>query len=421
MKQLVSLSTIPIPRWFWPLLLGLNFLLHAPFFRLPPISIHVWRQCNTMAVARNFYEENMNILRPRVDQRNVTDGVTGMQFPSYEWATAVGYQVLGFHEAWPRVLNWLCYMAGVVAFYGLVRQVSGQPGVAAVGAWCMAWSPELFYHGINALPDVLALTASIAGLYWFTRWRATGQDTLLGLSLLAVMLGGLTKMQYLVVGFPIAVFVLRDALKRHYSVVQLLLLGLYAGLAVGVPLLWYRYAWQLIESSGLTDFGLAVRPAESFATGLTTLGHNLVSEWPELLLGYVPLLLMLIGFWRLVRQAPTRHAWFGPGLLWGVALGSYYLLELNQMKHHTYYMLPLLPLLLLLAAWGAAWWWQRPQARVWLVILLALQPLLSFARIGVDRWVRGAPDVAPELLDPRTRTELEAATPQGVLCVVGPD
>lgn len=80
-----------MPRWFWPLLLSLNFLLSAPFFSLPPASVHVWRQCNTMAVARNFYEESMNILQPRVDRRNATNGVTGMQFPSYEWLVAGSY------------------------------------------------------------------------------------------------------------------------------------------------------------------------------------------------------------------------------------------------------------------------------------------------------------------------------------------
>lgn len=165
-----TLAQATVPRWFWPLLIGLNFVLHLPAFRLPPVALHVWRQCNTMAVARNFYEEDMNILKPRVDRRNDTDGVTGMQFPSYEWVTALGYKAIGFHEAWPRVLNWLIYMAGVVAFYGLVKQVSGQAGAAALGAWCFAWSPEMYYHGANALPDVLALTASVAGLYWFSCW-----------------------------------------------------------------------------------------------------------------------------------------------------------------------------------------------------------------------------------------------------------
>jgi hypothetical protein len=416
-----TLAQATVPRWFWPLLIGLNFLLHLPSFQLPPVALHVWRQCNTMAVARNFYEEDMNILKPRVDRRNATDGVTGMQFPSYEWVTAAGYRVLGFHEAWPRVLNWLFYMVGVVAFYGLVKQVSGQAGAAALGAWCFAWSPELYYHGSNALPDVLALTAAIAGLYWFSRWRHNQRPLTLLLSLLAVTLAGLTKLQFLAVGFPMAVFVIRDVLQQRYSGPKIGQLLLYAVVAVGVPLAWYRYALELIQASGLADFGLEFRPAADLGTALAILSHNLVSDIPEVLLGYVPLALLVAGIWRLFRAAPTRHPWFLPGLSWGAALAAYYFIELRQMKHHTYYMLPLIPVLLLLAAWGGAWLWKLPRARGWVLVLLLLQPALTFARISWTRWLHRGPEDMPELFTPTTRATLEAATPPGALCLVGPD
>ncbi len=410
-----------LPRWFWPVLLGLSFLLHAPFFRLPPTSIHVWRQSNTMAVARNFYDEGMNILKPRVDRRNATDGVTGMQFPSYEWLVAGSYHLFGFHESLPRIINWLIYMAGIVAFYQLVRLVSGSAWVGGVGAWCLTWSPELYYHGINALPDVLALTASIAGLFWFMRWRETKQVGLLILSVLAVALGGLTKLQFLIVGFPIGVFVVRDLLQRRLAWPQLAQLAVYAVVAVGVPLAWYAYALHLIKTSGLTDFGLEFRPASDLATGLAIIKRNLLSDWPEVLLGYGALVLLVLGLWRLVRHAPVRHPWFLPGLAWGLALLAYYLIELRQMQYHTYYMLPLLPVLMLLAAWGAAWLRRQPSTRPWLLALLLVQPVWAFTRIGVNRWLKGGPDVAPELYTPATRAALEAATPPGALCLVGPD
>lgn len=235
-----------LPRWFWPVLIGVNFLFHVSFFNLPPVSVHVWRQCDTMAVARNFYEEGMNILEPRVDSRKTTNGITGMQFPSYEWVVAGSYHLFGFHEVLPRLINWLFYMAGVVAFYHLVRRISGQVWLAAVGAWGLAWSPEFYYHGANALPDILALTSSIAGLLWFVRWRESRQMSWLVLSLAAVTLGGLTKLQFLVVGFPIAVFVVRDLLQRRYSGRECLLLVGYAVLAVGVSLAWYAYALEAV-------------------------------------------------------------------------------------------------------------------------------------------------------------------------------
>jgi len=418
MMERTAPTSAKVPRWFWPLLLGLNFLLSAPFFRLPPASVHVWRQCNTMAVARNFYEESMNILRPRIDRRQATDGVTGMQFPSYEWLVAGSYQLFGFHEFLPRVVNWLISLAGIVAFYYLVRQVSGAAWLGAVGAWCLAWSPEVYYHGLNALPDILALTSYTAGLLWFARWRAAPRPGLLAASLGAITLAGLTKLQFLVAGFPIAVFVVRDVLQRRYTGVQLTQLLGYAVVAVGVPLAWYAYAIALIKTSGLADFGLEIRSAPDLAAGLAIIKRNLLSDWPELLLGYGALGLLLLALWRL-RRPPVRHPWFGPGLAWALGLGAYYLLELRQMEGHTYYMLPFLPLLLLLAAWGAAW--LRPRAAPVLLVLLLVQPVWAFARVGWGRWLHGSPDVAPELFDPVSRAALEVATPAGALCVVGPD
>ena len=414
------LATQRLPRWFWPLLLGLNFVLHVPAFRLPPTGIHTWRQCNTMAVTRNFYEEGMNILQPRVDRRNDTNGVTGMQFPSFEWLAAGGYQLFGFHESIPRLLNWLIYMAGVVAFYYLVRGISGRAGLGAVGAWCLAWSPELFFHGVNALPDVLALTASLAGLYWFGRWRETRRVGTLALSLLAVTLAGLTKLQFLIVGVPMAVWVLRDLLARRLPARALALLLAYAVVAVAVPLAWYAYALRLIDSSGLADFGLVVRPAESLATGWSIFERNLRSDLPEMLVGYGSLGLLAVGLWRLLRHAPTRHPWFLPGLAWGLALAAYYFAELHQMKDHGYYMIPLLPVLMLLATGGAAWLARFGRAH-WLLLLLLLgQPVWAVVRIG-SRWVLQKPDMAPELFYPASRARLEAATPAGALCLVGPD
>ncbi|RSK51277.1 ArnT family glycosyltransferase [Hymenobacter rigui] len=410
------------PRgWFWPLLIGLNFLLHAPFFNRPPSSIHVWRQCNTLAVARNFYEEDMNILRPRVDRRNDTDGVTGMQFPSYEWAVAGSYKLFGFHEALPRLINWLIYMAGVVAFYLLVRQISGRAWLGAVGAWCMAWSPELFYHGINALPDILALTASIAGLYWFGQWRTTQKPGNLVLSMLAITLAGLTKLQFLAVGFPIAVFVVQDILKRRLGWAQLLQLAGFAVVTVAVPLAWYAYALRLIEASGLADFGIEFRPATDAATALNIIRKNLISDLPELLVGYGTLGLLLAGLWFLARRTPVRHPWFLPLLVWGLGVSAYYFIELAQMKLHTYYLMPLLPLLLLIAVWGAAQLASIPRARPWLLAFLLFQPLWATIRIDWGRWLHHSPDVAPELFNPVTRAQLEAATPANVRCLVGPD
>lgn len=416
------LATRTVPRWFWPVLLGLNFLVHLPFFGLPPKGAHSWRQCNTMAVARNLYEEDMNPLRPRVDRRGTTDGVTGMQFPAYEWLVAAAYKVLGFHEAIPRVVNWLVFAAGLAAFYALARLLSGSAWVAAVGTWALAWSPELFYHGINALPDVLALSASIGGLYFFLRWyQGAGR---LGSYLLAVLLttlAGLTKLQYLAIGAPIAVVILRDLWLRRLAWARLPALGLFGVVAVAVPLAWYARAVRLIKESGLADFGLELRPADSLRTALRILRENLVSDLPELLVGFPGFVLLVLGLVALGRGGHARRPWFWPLLGWAAVLLAYHLIELSQMDVHQYYMLPYLPLLMLAVALGAVWLQQRQRGAFWLALLLGLQPVAAAVRIIPSRWGGGPREIPRELYYADSRQELETAVPNDALCLVGPD
>jgi len=73
---------------FLPILLLLVVLTHLPFMKLPAVGNHVWRQCNTLAVAKNYADESMNLLEPRVDKRFEKSGITGPQFTEDEYTLA---------------------------------------------------------------------------------------------------------------------------------------------------------------------------------------------------------------------------------------------------------------------------------------------------------------------------------------------
>ena len=80
------------PRgWLVIALLLIQALLHWPFLDLPPSGIHLWRQTQTLSVARNFSEEGMNPFYPRIDSRGCGDGVTGMEFPLVNIVIAMVY------------------------------------------------------------------------------------------------------------------------------------------------------------------------------------------------------------------------------------------------------------------------------------------------------------------------------------------
>ena len=435
------LETYFFPRKYF-LLIGctLTLLLHFPFLNRPPESQHVWRQCNTLAVARNFYEEEMNIFRPRVDQRYGTDGVTGMQFPAYEFIVAGIYQLTGEQFWIHRMLSLLFLIIGAYGIYEIVFQLTLKKAAAAVAGWAWLWSPEMYYHGINALPDIAALSCSVIGLAFFLKWQriafsqntAYNKPTLLAFSLAWVTMCGLIKLQYLAIGFFIAGWLVSrmgNLLKGQSPVSKSQLAGLlfgYAAIAVIIPLLWYGYAIDLISRTGLMDFGLEIRPVKTVREGLEILNGNMLSDIPELLLGYGSFLLLVlgfVGFWgeKYGKKGRMGATWLLPLGFWAVGLIAYHVLELSQMKAHQYYMLPHLPLLLIVVGVGGYWLFHRKRGALLLSLILVSLPCLAMLRILPSRWLNPNKQVPLELYEPDSRLRLASSVADDAYCVVGPD
>ena len=403
--------------------LALAFLLHVFFLNLPPKSMHLWRQSHTLAVARNFYQEEMNIFHPRVDNRFDTNGITGSHFPSFEFGLASLYHITGEHFWTQRCYCLLLHLMGIWGIYLLAKQLTSNVLYANFGAWAYAWSPLLFYYGITALPDDLALPFTIWGLYcflaWFNAWVGENKFTI-GLAVATfffLTVAGLTKLQYLAVGFFILVHILQNRGKlelKHW--IAFILLGITcSGLSIG----WYLYARKQIEISGLKDFGLSFKPETEFARGLNTVLSNLSSSLPEMLLNYSSFILLLIGlyfFWK--RKSQSRL--FVPLLVWAGVFMAYHLIELRQMEDHDYYMMPYLPLLVIAVAFGT--WKSFMQFPKWVtIILLLIQPVLAFTRIAPSRFLSEETEEKKILYIPEARQKLSECVPSDALCVVGPD
>lgn len=413
------LAFISIQKYGLAIILALNLLLHLPFFNLPPQGTHVWRQCNTVAVARNFYEEDMHILKPRVDRRGTSNGVTGMQFPLYEYGLACVYKITGEHFWAHRLYSFIITCIGLLFFYLLLGRIFN-PFTAFAGAWGLCWSPELYYHSINALPDILALSASIAGAYYFIRWRDKRALGALIASLFCITIAGLVKLQFLAIGAPIAFIVLRDAYRRKITSTTLLLLVGYGVVALGIPLLWYKHANNMISQSGLADFGIHTEPVASVSAFLNTLQHNLLSDLPEVLLNYAGFILFMLGLFTFFQQKKLRSKYLLPALCWLGILGVYYVMLSARFAQHAYYFIAFLPLLFIIVAIGANWLKEKGFLIVLLVILIA-QPILAVVRIVPARWVESKTAVPAELYNETTRTVLQNAVPKDAVCLVGPD
>jgi hypothetical protein len=402
----------------------ISILLHIFFINMPPKSMHLWRQSHTLAVTRNFFEEEMNPMHPRVDNRFDTDGITGSQFPSFEIVLAKIYQFTGEQYWVQRSYCLFLHVLGIWGIFLLGYKLTSNRLMANLSAWIYACSPMLFYYAITALPDDLALPASIFGLYffltWFEKWvlKEARASVEMILCLFFVTIAGLTKIQYLAVGFFIVAFVFmqRQKLKPFHWLAFVLFGAIVSSLSVS----WYIYARWLIEKSGLTDFGLGFNPITDFSEGISILISNLTSSLPELILNYSSFLGIIAAGYFLYKRRDGNLILRISFFVWAGAFIVYHLIELGQMRHHDYYMMPYLPILVIASAYGSFQLINTRYRNIALV-LIVIQPILAFARIVPSRFSDAETGANEIFYKPAALEKLVNVVPNDALCIVGPD
>lgn len=152
---------------FLLLLFALSTAMHFSYFSRELTGFHVWRQTQTQSTIQNFYEEDMNILNPRKNDRGNGDGIFRMEFPLMQWSIAVLYKAFGSHLILTRLCMFLISIFSILGIYKLVLRLFNDFLTAKIAAWAFTFSPCFFYYAVNPLPDNLALCFAIWGLVHF--------------------------------------------------------------------------------------------------------------------------------------------------------------------------------------------------------------------------------------------------------------
>lgn len=399
-------------RYFLPVLLLLHLAWHAPYMKLPAVGNHVWRQCNTLAVAKNYAEESMNLLEPRVDKRFDTPGITGPQFPAYDYMLAMGYKVFGFSEHLHRWLSWVLAAIGICGMYFLTLRYSRNAIYAGMAALFIAFVPELFYHSINALPDILALACMLWGWWFGLKWLQEGRWKEALMTALLLGLAGMVKMQFLVAGIPLAWGFLRLKKRQPVWLAQAVVLAL---VSVGSTLWWYSYASMLVRQYGLHEFVHAMRYARTFDESMFILGKTLFSDLPEIFTGYAFLPLVVLGG---IAAFMSRRMYAGL-ITYSIGCLLFYFLVQYQFWHHGYYAIIFLPAMALMAAKGYVV--LHKSRTSWLVLLIWLAPAWAWARMAKSNWTPENYRVPSEFLSENSRQTMRGFSSRDVRWIVGPD
>ncbi len=398
-------------------LAAVSILMHLPHMNKDLISFHVWRQTQTQTVIDNFYEEDFNILNPRINNRGNGDGIFRMEFPVMQWLVANIYRITGRSITVTRILMLITGFLSVAGIYFLLLMLFENEFVAATGAWAFNFSPSFYYYTINPMPDNFALAAGIWGLAMFFMWYRKKKTYMLVLSSMLIALAALAKLPFILyyaVPFSAVVYLcLRKKAKKCTA------LFFYSfGFAL-LPLAWYISVIPGWHGNIIVKGMLSYK--DNILQLLDYYQHNLISTLPELLINYGSLVFFLAGIYYAAKNKIYRSPVFIFLASGGLVLISYYLFEANAIaKVHDYYLFVFYPFLFSLVAYGIKQLTCRSRKIVAAlsVFMLAILPLTCGLRME-DRWDINHPGFNKDLY--LYKTQLQNSVPDTSLVIAGPD
>jgi Dolichyl-phosphate-mannose-protein mannosyltransferase len=217
----------------WILLLT---LFHFENITEPPLDTHAWRQVLTMMVTRNFLEVDWNIFYPRIDITGELTGITGCEFPLFNYLMFIFDLIFGYQDWYGRLINTLVSCASLWYFYQIIKRVATEP--VAFFSTLFLGTSIFFKYSRKTMPDTFSLALVIMGVYFAVRFLENSQNRHLLLSFLLITFGCLSKMPAsCFLCFLIPLFLDKNiALKSKTKLAATISVG------VGIMSIWY-FAW----------------------------------------------------------------------------------------------------------------------------------------------------------------------------------
>ena len=183
-------------RWiFWLALILVAVIYNYPtitFFH--PGAIHLWRQCDGLSFATNYYEEGMKFFSPKIHWscQDGTGAATG-EFPIIYYGAAFLWKIFGKHEFLFRLINLSILFSGLFYFFRFIEDQLKDSFWAILLTLLIFTSPVLVYYANNFLMDAPALGCVLAGWYFFGKFYSSGSQRMLYYSMLWFLIAGLLK------------------------------------------------------------------------------------------------------------------------------------------------------------------------------------------------------------------------------------
>lgn len=322
------------------LALVINFAVAWPFLDLPPASIHSWAQSDRASVARNFSQDSINILYPRVHRTEKGEGITGMEFPFVNWIVGGAYKIFGFHHFLYRGFILFLVCLAFYAFFLILRQETGQSLISFLIILFLFSSPMFLYYSSNFLPDTVSVSFYVIGLYFCYKHIKGISKVGLSIGTTCFILAGLIKISILMAVFPVwAVLFWRVkgskanlSIYACYFVIQLILIGV-----------WYGWATHLNHKYNARYFMLTGHPINFELMKYVI--QVIVKDWLLHYFHWIQIGVLLICVPFVFRYLFESTPFLIYVVTYSVLGFSYFIVMGKQFFHHDYYFIVYYPLI----------------------------------------------------------------------------
>lgn len=315
----------------------------------PPLEVsHSWRQTTVAMAARNFYECDNNILYPRIDIAGDLTGITGMEFPLFNYLIYLLSLLFGYADWYGRIINLVVTSVASWYFYRLLRRFFGERhAFCSTVLLCVTlW----FAYARKIMPDTFSMSLVIMGLYYgieylYAASRKVGSLVAYGLLMMAGVLSKLPAGYILVV-------LLLPFLDRAVPLCRKAWLVAVSLLCM-VPVAWWYFYWtpHLVEEFGFWHFFMG----KSIAEGASEIWHNMgrtLYRFYFNAMNYTGFVVFIAG---LVIAFVKREKLILRVL--GLTFAAFLVIMLSSGEtffKHDYYVVPFVPVMALVAGYGVS-------------------------------------------------------------------
>lgn len=359
--------------WF---VIGLFFVLHLYNISAPPNGYHQWRESDTAAISLNFYQEDMNFLHPRVNQRGAGTGITGSELPIYNYAGAILYKLVGPSHAAHRMLTLLASLLSIWLLFQIIFYMTKNKNIAAYAAFALAFSPLFFFYSYKIMPDIWMLTFLLASVFFYMKYLEKETNSQLILSALMLVLSATIKPLSLSIYFLFFILSLKSNAKKSKTYIATLLFVM----VTFIPTLgWYLYARsvnELYQTPGFYMGGMLTTFYKYLAT--PQFFKKLFLQWPfESWVGWMLVIFFVTGLFLLIKEK-KKYGIF----VWIFSCYMVFSIISYHSSSHDYYTLIILPPIAAITGVGINKIIQMKKYRnVIFILLFVVIPFTPFLRI----------------------------------------